>query len=372
MLNPVDKANDCSSRSGLITVSANDCGAHVMRMVNALKLTEIAEKLNLSVSTVSRALTRPELVAEGTRQRVLEAAETLAYRPNSIARSLREGKTRTLGLIVSDIQNPFYAAVVKSVEGVAARHGYSTVVCNADEDPRKETDALHLLSEMKVAGIIHGSTGANLSILQALSRECPIVDIDRVSGLEDADTVLVDNYSGARLAALHLLGLGHTRLAVIAGPQHLTTGRDRLEGFREALSEAGVPLPDTYVKLGDFREGSGYEAATCLLGLASPPTALFVANNEMAAGALSALRKHAVPVPRVLSLVTFDDVRWAKYIEPPLTVVAQPTRQLGSLAAALLFERLAGRQEAVRRVLQPTLVVRGSSAPPEAVAADES
>lgn len=366
------KANDCSGGLYPVVKNANDCSAFVQGMVNALKLAEIAEKLNLSVSTVSRALTRPELVAEGTRQRILKTAETFAYRPNSVARSLRKGKTRTLGLIVSDIQNPFYAAVVKAVEGVAAGHGYSTVVCNADENPRKETDALHLLAEMKVAGIIHGSTGANLDILQELSRECPIVDIDRISGLADADTVLVDNYAGARLATEHLLGFGHSRLAVIAGPQHLTTGRDRLEGFVQTLSDAGIALPDPYLQLGSFREASGYEAATRLLELASPPTALFVANNEMTAGALTALREHGTKVPHTLSLVSFDDVRWAKYLEPPLTVVAQTTRQLGSLAAALLFERLAGRQEAVRRVLQPTLVVRGSSAPPEAVAADES
>lgn len=330
-----------------------------------MTLVEIAKKLNLSVSTVSRSLTRPDMVAEATRQRVLETVESYEYRPNGIARSLRKGKTRTLGLIVSDIQNPFYAAIVRAVEGVAAGHGYSTVVCNADENPRKETEALHLLSEMKVAGIIHGSTGANLHILEGLSRKgLPIVDIDRVSGLADADTVLVDNHAGARLAAEHLLGLGHKHLAVITGPQHLTTGSDRLEGFRQALSAAGVSLPDAYVHVGNFREESGYEGTVRLLGLRTPPTALFIANNEMAAGALAALRERGVPIPRVLSLISFDDVRWARYLEPALTVVAQPTEQLGILAAELLFERLSGRKEAVWRVLQPTLIVRGSSVPP--------
>ena len=332
-------------------------------------LVEIAKKLNLNVSTVSRALSRPDMVAEATRERILETVASYEYRPNSIARSLRKGKTCTLGLIVSDIQNPFYAAIVKAVEGIASGHGYSTVVCNADENPQKETEALHLLSEMKVAGIIHGSTGANLHILQSLSRQgFPIVDIDRVSGLTDADTVLVDNQAGARLAAEHLLELGHTRLAVITGPQHLTTGRDRLDGFRLALSAAKIALPDALVHIGDFREGSGYEATVRLLGLSSPPTALFVANNEMAAGALTALRERSVLIPDALSLISFDDVRWAKYLEPALTVIAQPTEQLGTLAAELLFERLSGRKEVVRRVLQPTLIARGSSAPPREMA----
>lgn len=341
-------------------------------MVASLTLVEIAEKLNLSVSTVSRALSRPDLVAEGTRQRILETVAAYEYRPNGVARSLRKGKTRTLGLIVSDIQNPFYATIVKAVEGVAAGHGYSTVVCNADESPRKEAEALHLLSEMKVAGIIHGSTGANLDILRGLNRQgLPIVDIDRVSGLTEADTVLVDNQAGARLAAEHLLALGHTRPAVITGPQHLTTGRDRLEGFRQALSSAGIALPSALVQIGDFREHSGYEAALRLLALPTPPTALFVANNEMVAGALAAVRERAVPIPQALSLISFDDVRWAKYLEPALTVIAQPTEQLGTLAAKLLFERLSGRKEAVRRILQPTLIARGSSAPPREKAVDD-
>lgn len=332
-----------------------------------MTLVELAAKLNLSISTVSRALSRPEMVAPHTRELIAEAAKRYGYRPNGVARSLRKGKTQTIGLVVSDIQNPFYASVTRATERAAARHGYTLVICNADENAENETRALHLLDEMQVAGIIHGSTGASLPTLESLSlRGVPIVDIDRVSGLAEADTVLVDNARGAALAAEHLLSLGHRRSAIITGPQHLTTGAERLSGFRQALANAGVALEETYTKIGDFREASGYAATLELLSLPAPPTALFVANNEMMAGALSALQTRSVQVPEDLSLISFDDVRWAKYVDPPLTIVAQPTERIGTLAAELLFERLAGRTEKVAHRLEPTLIVRGSCAPPKA------
>lgn len=331
-----------------------------------MNLVELAAKLNLSISTVSRALSRPEMVAPHTRERIAEAAERYGYRPNGIARSLRKGKTQTIGLIVSDIQNPFYAAVTRAAERVAARQGYTLIICNADENAENEMRALRLLDEMQVAGIIHGSTGATLPTLEALSAKgIPIVDIDRVSGLAEADTVLVDNARGAALAAEHLLSLGHRHVAVITGPQHLTTGTERLTGFRQALGAAGITLEETYVKIGDFREASGHQATLELLDLPAPPTALFVANNEMMAGALAALQTRVVRVPEDISLISFDDVRWAKYVDPPLTIVAQPTERIGTLAAELLFERLAGRRQKVIHRLEPTLVVRMSCASPK-------
>lgn len=329
-------------------------------------MVELAAKLNLSISTVSRALSRPDLVAPHTRELIIKAAVRYDYRPNGIARSLRKGRTQTIGLVVSDIQNPFYASVTRAVERVAATHGYTLVICNADENTDNETRALHLLDDMKIAGIIHGSTGKTQAILEALSlKRIPIVDIDRVSGLDEADTILVDNTRGAALAAEHLLALGHRRIAIITGPQHLTTGAERLAGFRNALDDANVPIEPDYLKIGDFREASGYGATVELLKLSTPPTALFVANNEMMAGALSALQERQVRVPERISLISFDDVRWARYVNPPLTVIAQPTEEIGTLAAKLLFERLAGRTRKVAYNLEPTLIVRGSCASPK-------
>lgn len=330
-----------------------------------MTLDELAKRLDLSPSTVSRSINQPELVAVSTRERVLEAVERYGYRPNSIARSLRTRDTRSIGLVVSDICNPFYAAIVRSVERVARGRGYSVIICNADEDPAREEEALNLLGEKQVSGIIHAATGANVTALAGLrDRGVPVIDIDRASGLPDADAVLTDNLLGARLAAGHLIALGHRSVATVAGPPHLTTGRDRLEGFRAALEAAGVQLPPEYVQVGDFQMASAEAAVHRLLDLPQAPTALFVANNEMMAGALGAIRARGVRVPEQLSTVSFDDVRWGRYLEPPLTVVAQAVEAMGEMAADLVLRRIAGETGHVRRVLDPVLVVRGSTAPP--------
>ena len=330
-----------------------------------MTLSELAKKLELSTSTVSRALSKPELVAEETRKRVVDAAEIYSYHPNRIAQSLRNRKTKVVGVIVSDIQNPFYAAVVRSIEKVATQSGYSLLISNADEDPRKEREALQLFAEMQTIGIIHASTGDNLRFLQNLSTQgIPVVDIDRESGLADADTVLVDNFLGAQLAGEYLTSLGHCHIGIVTGPLNLTPGRDRLNGFKKALNEAGHPLTESNLVVGDFKEHSGYLGTLKLLTQPRLPTGLFVANNEMMAGALAAIRELGMKIPDDISLVSFDDVRWAKYVEPPLTVVAQPAEELGREAAELLFRRIKEETPPVRRVLKPQLVVRNSCKPP--------
>jgi DNA-binding LacI/PurR family transcriptional regulator len=329
-----------------------------------MTLTELARKLDLSPSTISRAISRPDLVAEETRERILAAVTKYGYKPNGIARSLRRGESNTIGLIVSDLKNPFYSTVAKSIENVVSKHGFSCVICDADESAEKEAQALDLLAQLKVRGIIHAFTGGDVSTLKRLQAEgLPLIEIDRRSGLEGVDAVLLDNSLGARLAAEHLLALGHRRIAIVAGPERVSTGRQRLDGFRTALATKGITLPDVYIEFGDFREASGYEATRRLLQLAQRPTALFVANNEMMAGALSALREAEVNIPRDISLISFDDVRWAKYVDPPLTIIAQPTERLGAVAAELFWERLHGRTDPVVRILEPSLVIRQSCAP---------
>ncbi|WP_019586185.1 LacI family DNA-binding transcriptional regulator [Deinococcus apachensis] len=334
----------------------------------AITLQELAQELQLSTATVSRAINRPETVADSTRRRVLDAVALHGYQPDAIARSLREGRSRSIGLVVSDIRNPFYAAIAATVEDVARGHGYSVLVCNANEDAAKADEALHLLAAHQVSGLIHVPIGEDRGALQRLrARGVPVVDLDRASGIDGAYAVLVDNNLGARLAAEHLLALGHRRLATIAGPLHLTTGRDRLEGFRLALEAAGQTLPWEYLEVGDFREASGARAMRRLLALPAPPTALFVANNEMMAGALAVIHELGLQVPRQLSLVGFDDARWAQYIHPPLTVVAQPVEAMAALAAEMLFKQLAGGSASTPQVLEPKLIVRSSTAPPFSV-----
>jgi len=327
---------------------------------------DLAKELNLSTATISRALSRPEIVAPQTRTRVLDAVRRSGYQMNGIARSLRTQSTRTIGIIVSDICNPFFSAIVKAVEDVARTNGYTVLICNADEDGRNEEVAMRLFIERQVSGVIRCSAGANSSLLEALrQKSIHLIDLDRQSGPPNIDTVILDNALGASLGTRHLVELGHKRIAIVSGPLHLSNARDRLEGFRKTLRAARVSIPRNYIEFGDFREASGYQAAERLLSLPCPPTAIFVANNEMMAGTLLAVRLRKVKVPRELSLVGFDDARWARYLEPPLTVVSQPAELMGQEAAQLLLTRLHGRTTPQTIVFEPELIVRRSSAEPK-------
>jgi LacI family transcriptional regulator len=331
-----------------------------------MNFSDLARKLNVSTATVSRALSRPEKVAPATRKRVLEFVRRSGYHMNGIARSLRTQSTRTIGVIVSDIRNPFFSAIVKSVEDVARTNGYTVLICNANEDGRNEEAALQLFIERQVSGVIHCSVGANLDLLRVLlEKSIPLVDLDRQSGLENVDTVILDNQLGAALATRHLVELGHRRVAMISGPRHLSNARKRLDAFRKTLRSARIIVPNEYLEFGDFREQSGRVAAERLLSLRTPPSAILVANNEMMAGALFAIRQRGVKVPRDLSLVGFDDARWAQYADPPLTVVSQPTEAMGQKAAELLLGRLRGERKANTVMFEPELIIRRSTAAPK-------
>jgi LacI family transcriptional regulator len=325
-------------------------------------LNDLARQLNVSTATVSRALSTPEMVAPQTRERILEAVQKSGYRLNVIARALRTQKTRTLGLLVSDIRNTFFSAIVKAVEDVARENDYTVMICNADEDGRNEDAAMRLFSERQVSGVIHCFAGGNIKGLQHLQAQgIPLVDLDRKSGLTDVDFIVVNNERGASLAAQHLIDLGHRQIGMIAGPKHLSNSRSRLEGFRRTLRQAGIPTSSEQIEFGDFREASGQEAMYRLLALKKRPTALFVANNEMMAGALSVIRSAQVRIPHDLSVVGFDDAHWFQYLETPLTVVAQPVEAMGRRAAELLLARIEQKQGPTLEVFEPRLIIRSST-----------
>jgi LacI family transcriptional regulator len=328
-----------------------------------MTLTQLAQELNLSIATISRALNRPGDVAPHTRQRVLAAVHRHGYTPNGTRRALRTQQTRTIGVIVSDIRNYFFASVVKSVDDVARANGYSVLICNADEDSAKEEAVLQLLLDRKVSGVINCSTGANLELLDAFQNAgAVLVDLDRESGLEQVDTVTVDNVRGGELAAEHLAALGHRAISTIAGPQHLSTARGRLAGFQNTLRRYGISASS--VQFGNFKQDSGYDCARKLLSRKNPPTAIFAANNEMTAGLVTYVREAGIAIPGELSIVGFDDAFWTRYMDPPLTVIAQPTEAMGECAIRLLLARLRGAKLAQPRVFTPELIVRGSTAHP--------
>jgi len=334
-----------------------------------MTLFDLAKELNVSISTISRALSRPEVVAPATRDRILTAARRFGFQPNDVARSLRTRETRTIGIVVPDITNWFFGLLVKVIDQVVQERGYTVVVCNADEKAENEMRALGILRSRKVSGIINCPVGAPLEGWQALlASGIPLVELDRRSGLREVDAVVLNDEAAAAVAAEHLLQLGHRRIATIAGPQHLSNGRARLRGFKKALQKAGCPLPPNYLTLGDFTEDSGRVEMARLLGCTPPPTAVFIANSEMTGGALATIRERQVRIPGDLSLIGFDDARWTRYLDPPLTAFAHPTEEMGRHAAELLLSRLGGQKpsrQARLIKLDSTLIVRDSTSAPQ-------
>ncbi|MBE3583401.1 MAG: LacI family DNA-binding transcriptional regulator [Limnochordaceae bacterium] len=343
-----------------------------------MKLKEVAKQLGLAPSTVSRALNHPEMVSAETRVRVEEAVRRVRYQPDRIARSLRVRQTSTIGLVVSDILNPFHAALASAIEEAAQQHGFTVILGNSNEDIQREQAYLEVLVASRVRGVILVPSGVNTKGVQwVVGQGVPLVQVDRLTPGVKTDAVLLDNQRGAALAVEHLVGLGHRRIAMIAGPPHLTTGEQRLQGYWAALERAQIRPDERWVFPGNFRESGGYNGARSLLSLPPDvrPTALITANNEMAAGAVKALGELGLALGRDVSLVTFDDARWAQYILPPLTVVAQPVEEIGQTAVDVLFRHFAGGSGLPARptvyTLQPYLVARASTRPPAVGASKE-
>ena len=323
---------------------------------------DVADLAGVSTATVSRVLNNHPQVADETRSRVLWAMEQLGYQPNRVARRLRMKSTQILGLIISDIANPFFTSVVRGIEDVAYANEYSLFLCNSDEDPAKEALYVDVLQAERVAGIIISPADENSTSCEPLLRNAlPITVMDRRLRLFDVDTVLVDNVKGACQATSHLIHLGHHRIGLIGGPSQITTGRERREGYEKALSEHGVELDQRLIKIGDFKQYSGYQKACELLEMDDRPTAIFTANNLMTLGALNAIHEKGLKVPQDVAIVGFDDMPWAPSLDPPLTAVAQPTYELGCTAANLLLRRIADKdRKIVEMKLEPTLIIRES------------
>ena len=304
-----------------------------------LRRRDVAIRSDVSVSTASRALTRPDMVASQTVERVKRAAKELGYQPNLLARSLRTRVTRLIGLLVSDILNPFHATLAKGLQDAAFDHGYSLLLCNTDEDPDKELTYLRLFRTHQLRGFVVVPTENSAGLLSAIG-ELPVVEADRTSGLPGFHAVLADNQEGTEAAISHLIAFGHRRVAIIAGKLSITSGSERLSAYLGAMERAGLPVDPGWIVHGDHREQGGYLAARALLSLPPErqPSAWFVINNEMTAGAVRAILEAGLQIPRDLSLIGFDDSRWAQLMHPPLTVIEQSPYDMGYTAGKILFD----------------------------------
>ena len=327
---------------------------------------EVAKRAGVSISTVSRVLNGTARVNENVKERVLAAIEELDYRPSRAARSLRANHSTIIGLLISDIQNLFFMDLIKGVEDIAQRSGYSVLLCNSDENPQREHQNLDVLYDERVAGLIIVPTREQLRDLERfLERNIPIVAVDRRIKGKHIDAVLVDNIRGAQEAVAHLIANGYRRIGAITGPKTITTGYERLVGYRQALEEAGIAHDPQLEKLGFFREASGRQATNELLTLHPRVEALFVGNNLMTMGALDALHAHGLRVPDDMALIGYDAMPWAALGSISLTTVTQPAYELVTTAALRLFQRLQdpGTQARQEIILTATLHIRGSSVP---------
>jgi DNA-binding LacI/PurR family transcriptional regulator len=269
-----------------------------------------------------------------------------------------------LGLIISDIQNPFFTAMVRAIEDVAYQHRYTLVLCNTDEDPAKETLYVDLMLAEKVAGVLISPTSeTDTSCLRLAEVQIPVVAIDRRTASSPIDTVVVDNVGATCALITHLLDDGHQRIGAVLGTPIATTGHERREGYVQALQARQVMVDAELIRTGIPTMESGYRLVHELLDLAAPPTAIFTGNNLLTLGALKAIHERNLQIPDDVALVAFDEMDWMFVMKPALSVVAQPVYEMGRTAAELLLARIANKQRPVQEiVLQPTVHIRQSCA----------
>ncbi len=324
---------------------------------------EVARHAGVSTATVSRVLNNHGTVNPELIRRVRAAVEALAYQRNAVARNLRRSQTSLWAVIVSDVANPFFTAMVRGLEDVAQQRGCSVVLCNSDESPEKEADYIAVAAAERMAGVVISAASTSTNVTPLLDLGIPVVAVDRRLRGADVDTVLVDNLRGAEAATEHLMEMGYQRIGCITGPSRAMTASERLKGYKRALRHHGRDVRPGLIRHADFRERGGYDAMRSLLA-DSAVDAVFVANNLMTVGALKYLVTHGIRVPKDIGMVGFDEIPWADLVRPTLSTVAQPTYDMGRVAGQLLAAHSASpdkRPETV--ILRTSLNIRASSIP---------
>jgi LacI family transcriptional regulator, repressor for deo operon, udp, cdd, tsx, nupC, and nupG len=338
-------------------------------MLNVPTIYEVARRAGVSTATVSRVLSRPDVVAPDTRQRVMQAVDTLGYAPNSAAKNLRTLRSGKLLVTVPDITNPFFALILQGIEDTALREGYAVLLGDTQHDVEREEGYAAMLKRKEADGLIflgHRLPRAAASLVESAGAAAPVVNGCEFNPELGVPSVHIDNTRAAADAMEHLYALGHTRIGVVTGPLVSPLSRDRLHGAT-LRAKARKSERDIIVMHGDFSIESGTVAGERLLTRRERPTAIFCFNDEMAIGVLDAARRLGVAVPGALSVVGFDDIRFARYVDPPLTTIAQPMREIGERTVRLLLEIIGGTMSMPVSITLPhTLVVRASTAAPPA------
>jgi LacI family transcriptional regulator len=327
---------------------------------------DVAALAGISYTTVSHVLNKSRPVSDEVRRKVEAAIIQLDYVPSAVARSLKAKATSTIGLLIPNGINPYFAELARGIEDYCERNGFCVILCNSDDNPEKQRSYLRVLLEKRVDGLIVSSVGGDAGLAAGLAAvRTPMVIVDRdLEGIV-ADLVRIDHELGAYLATCHLLELGHRHIACICGPAETSVARMRLAGYRRAMHEAQVLVPNEWVVESDFTSPAGYQAAVGLLAQNSP-TAIFAGNDMIGIGVLRAAAERNIRVPSDLSVIGFDDIQMSRYVYPALTTVGQSILKLGEMAAEVLLRRIAAPAATAveHRIVKPGIVLRESTAPP--------
>lgn len=323
---------------------------------------DVSKRAGVSTATVSRVLSGLGGASEGTRRKIEQVVRELGYRPNRMARDLRATRSKLIGVAIPDLQNPFFTGVVSGVEEVLQKAGFTTFLANSGEDMERERRELEALRTERVSGVLLipcSTRGENYAEL--VNSGVPMVTVDRALEGVSVDCVTSANEAGAYEAVAQLARYGYPSIGMVNGPACFGVARDRELGFLRAMETFGLEVRADWVASGDFSEDSGYEAMRRILEVPERPRAIFVSNFLMALGALRALHERRLRIPEEVALMTFDDMPWASAMNPALSTVAQPVRELGRTAASLLLERMADSARPVRTIVLDTeLVLRQS------------
>ncbi|HVE55802.1 MAG TPA: LacI family DNA-binding transcriptional regulator [Pyrinomonadaceae bacterium] len=337
--------------------------------VKSSTMHDVARLAGVSIATVSSVINGKSGVSEKLTEKVNQAMATLDYHPDLVARSLKVGRTNVIGMVVPDVTNQFYTEAMRGVEDEARKHGYMLILGNSNEDTDHEMHLLSMLFSQRVDGVLLASSGSTAAYDRLTRRRFPIVFIDRVPVGCSERAVIIDNVGAAYEATRHLISLGHERIAIITGKLPLSTGSDRVDGYRKAMQEAHLPIREEYFQVGDFSLESGHQCGLNLMKLSEPPTAIFSCNNKMTLGLMRSLAELAIPCPDKVSVISFDDFEWAANFSPRLTTVAQPTYEIGQKAMQMLIRIICANKDGLDDnenilVLPAELHVRDSTAPP--------
>ena len=327
-------------------------------------LKEVANLAGVSIATVSRVLNADEVVKYETKVKVMNAIKKLKYSPNRVAQRLRSTKkhSRIIGLLIPDIQNPFYVDVIRGIEDYAYKNNSVVIIGNFSQDEKREKLYIDILKSESVDGfIVAPSNEKDKYIKDLLNEEFPIVCIDR--GLKDVevDLVKVDNQVGVFKAVAHLIKLGHKRIGYIGGNKLIPTSIERLAGYKQAMEHANIDIDPSIILSEQSDYESGVKLAATLLDLSKPPSAIFTGNNLLTLGALETINKRCLKIPGQIAIVGFDDVYWANSLNPPLTAVRQPGFEIGKRSCELLIQRINNPERSVASIILKTeLMVRSS------------